>query len=85
MAFTRRRAEISHVFLTMKIFASNVIPEIDNATCEAQNIDSVELMERAAGAVSCEIISRFLPSQRIVVVAAPAITGATLLLYSYAI
>ena len=75
MAFTRRRAEISHVFLTMKIFASNVIPEIDNATCEAQNIDSVELMERAAGAVSCEIISRFLPSQRIVVVAGPGNNG----------
>ncbi len=67
--------EISHVFLTMKIFASNVIPEIDNATCEAQNIDSVELMERAAGAVSCEIISRFLPSQRIVVVAGPGNNG----------
>lgn len=59
----------------MKIFASNVIPEIDNATCEAQNINSIDLMERAASAVSCEIISRFLPSQRIVVVAGPGNNG----------
>ncbi|MDE6533833.1 MAG: NAD(P)H-hydrate dehydratase [Muribaculaceae bacterium] len=59
----------------MKIFASNVIREIDNATCEAQNINSIDLMERAAGAVSCEIISRFLPSQRIVVVAGPGNNG----------
>lgn len=32
-------------------------------------------MERAAGAVSCEIISRFLPSKRIVVVAGPGNNG----------
>lgn len=59
----------------MKIFASNIIREIDAATCEAQKIDSLELMERAAGAVCCEIISRFLPSQRIVVVAGPGNNG----------
>lgn len=59
----------------MKIFPSNLIPEIDNATCEAQQIDSVELMERAASAVSCEIISRFLPGQRIVVIAGPGNNG----------
>lgn len=59
----------------MKIFASNVIREIDNATCEAQNINSIDLMERAAGALCCEIISRFLPSQRIVVVAGPGNNG----------
>lgn len=59
----------------MKIFASNQIPEIDNATCEAQNIDSIQLMERAAEALSVEIISRFLPSQRIVVIAGPGNNG----------
>lgn len=59
----------------MKIFASNAIREIDNATCEAQNIDSLDLMERAAGAVTYEIISRFLPNQRIVVVAGPGNNG----------
>lgn len=59
----------------MKIFASNLIPEIDNATCEAQNIDSLDLMERAASALSCEIISRFLPTQRIIVIAGPGNNG----------
>ena len=59
----------------MKIFTSSAIREIDNATCEAQKIDSLDLMERAAGAVTCEIVSRFLPTQRIVVVAGPGNTG----------
>lgn len=59
----------------MKIFASNQIHEIDNATCEAQKIDSIELMERAAEALSVEIMTRFLPSQRIVVIAGPGNNG----------
>lgn len=59
----------------MKIFPSQDIKELDLATCRAQNIDSVELMERAASAVSVEIISRFLPSQRIVVIAGPGNNG----------
>lgn len=45
------------------------------ATCEAQQIDSLELIERAASAISCEIISRFLPGQRIVVIAGPTNNG----------
>lgn len=59
----------------MKIFNSEKLREIDKATCEAQQVDSVELMERAASAVSYEIISRFLPGQRIVVVAGPGNNG----------
>lgn len=59
----------------MKIFTSSTIKELDNATCEAQKIPSIELMERAAAAVSCEIISRFTPSQRIVVIAGPGNNG----------
>ena len=59
----------------MKIFDSDVIKDIDRATCEAQKIDSVELMERAAEAVSLEVISRFLPRQRIVVIAGPGNNG----------
>ena len=59
----------------MKIFNSGALAEIDNATCETQNIDSIELMERAANAAACEIIARFLPSQRIVVVAGPGNNG----------
>lgn len=59
----------------MKIFNSEKLRGIDKATCEAQQVDSVELMERAASAVSYEIISRFLPGQRIVVVAGPGNNG----------
>lgn len=59
----------------MKIFSSRTLKDLDNATCEAQRIDSLELMERAAEAVSCEIISRFLPSRRFVVIAGPGNNG----------
>lgn len=53
----------------MKIFKSKNIKELDAATCEAQGIDSLTLMERAANAVVNEITARFLPSRRIVVMA----------------
>ena len=59
----------------MNIFNPKQIQDIDNATCHAQGISSLELMERAASAVSCELISRFLPSQRFVVVAGPGNNG----------
>lgn len=59
----------------MKIFPSQAIKALDTATCQAQKIDSVELMERAASAISVEIMSRFLPSQRIVVFAGPGNNG----------
>lgn len=59
----------------MKIFTSEQIKEIDKATCEAQSINSLDLMERAAQAISCEIVSRFLPSKRIVVIAGPGNNG----------
>ncbi len=59
----------------MKLFSSEVLHEIDNATCEAQNIDSLELMERAANAACYEIMSRFLPGQRILIFAGPGNNG----------
>lgn len=59
----------------MNIYPSSRLAEIDNATCEAQKINSIDLMERAASAASYEIISRFLPSQRFVVVAGPGNNG----------
>lgn len=59
----------------MKILTAEGIRELDKATCEAQKISSIDLMERAAQAVSCEIISRFLPSRRIVVMAGPGNNG----------
>lgn len=59
----------------MKILSSEQLHEIDEATCQAQEINSIDLMERAANAVSCEIISRFLPGQRIVIIAGPGNNG----------
>lgn len=59
----------------MKIFSSELIREIDKATCEAQGISSLELMERAASALCCEIVSRFNPTQRMVVFAGPGNNG----------
>ena len=59
----------------MNIFSPKQIHDIDTATCHAQGIDSLELMERVASAVSCELMSRFLPGQRFVVVAGPGNNG----------
>lgn len=59
----------------MKIFNSQSINELDKATCAAQKIDSLDLMERAASAVSNEIISQFFSNQRIVVIAGPGNNG----------
>lgn len=59
----------------MKIFTSELIREIDKATCEAQGISSLDLMERAASAVCCEIESRFNPTQRFVIFAGPGNNG----------
>lgn len=59
----------------MKIFSSSLIKEIDKATCETQGITSLELMERAASAVCCEIVSRFNPTQRMVIFAGPGNNG----------
>ncbi len=59
----------------MKILSSQEIRELDMATCHAQGISTIDLMERAASAVSVEIISRFLPSRRIVIMAGPGNNG----------
>lgn len=59
----------------MKIFSSQVIKEIDKATCEAQGIKSIELMERAAYALCYEIVARFNPNQRMVIMAGPGNNG----------
>lgn len=59
----------------MNIFNSKQIHEIDDATCQAQGISSLELMERAANAVCYELISRFLPRQRFVIFAGPGNNG----------
>lgn len=59
----------------MKILNSQSIHEVDVATCDEQKISSIELMERAASQISVELISRFLPSQRFVVLAGPGNNG----------
>lgn len=59
----------------MKILTSQALHELDNATCESQQISSIDLMERAASSVSVEIISRFMPNRRIVVMAGPGNNG----------
>ncbi|MBD5200672.1 MAG: NAD(P)H-hydrate dehydratase [Bacteroidales bacterium] len=59
----------------MRIFNSHTLKELDKATCEAQGIKSIDLMERAAEAVTNEIIARFLPGRRIVVLAGPGNNG----------
>lgn len=59
----------------MKIFPSDTISALDRATCEAQGIDSLDLMERAASAVACEIMQLFLTTQRIVIVAGSGNNG----------
>lgn len=59
----------------MKILSSEAIRELDMATCHAQGISTIDLMERAASAVSVEVMSRFLPSRRIVVMAGPGNNG----------
>lgn len=63
----------------MKIFPATALQEIQIATCETQNIDSLELIERTANAVCYEVMSRFLPGQRIVVFAGPGDNGAVAL------
>lgn len=59
----------------MKIFTPSDIREIDRLSAEKEKITSYDLMERAASAVSYEVMSRWLPSQRIVIFAGPGNNG----------
>ncbi len=59
----------------MKIFTTEEIREIDRYTIEHDNVDGLELMERAAMAVTYEIESRFRPSKRIVIFAGSGNNG----------
>ena len=59
----------------MKLFSANEIKEIDRYTIENEPISSLDLMERAASAIACEIISRWRPNKRIVVFAGPGNNG----------
>ena len=59
----------------MKLFSATEIKEIDKYTIENEPISSLDLMERAASAIACEIISRWRPNKRIVVFAGPGNNG----------
>lgn len=59
----------------MKIFTSNEIKTIEQLTIEAQSVSSIELMERAASAIACELISRWTPSRKFIVFAGSGNNG----------
>ena len=59
----------------MKIFTSEAIKKIDSATIAIDGITELELMERAASAVTYEIISRWRTSKRMVIFAGPGNNG----------
>lgn len=66
----------------MKIFTTEGIRKIDEATIERDNISSLDMIERAASAIAYEIMSRWRSSQRIVVFAGPGNNGADALAVS---
>ncbi len=59
----------------MKIFTTDLIRQIEERTIKSQNISVLDLMERAASAVSYEIMSRWRPSKRMVIFAGPGNNG----------
>lgn len=60
----------------MKIFTSEEIKTIDRNTIKTEGITALDLVERAAAAITCEIISRWRPNKRIAVFAGPGNNGA---------
>ena len=60
----------------MKIFTNEQIRSIDRYTIENEGVTSLELVERAATAIACELISRWRPSHRICIFAGPGNNGA---------
>ncbi len=60
----------------MKIFTNDDIKQIDRNTIENEGISSLELVERAAASITCEIISRWRANKRIAIFAGPGNNGA---------
>lgn len=60
----------------MKIFTSQEIREIDRYTIESEGISALELIERAADAISCEIMARWQTGKPITIFAGPGNNGA---------
>ena len=59
----------------MKIFTTDGIRRIEDKTIEQENISRLDMMERAAEAITYEIVTRWRPTQRIVVFAGPGNNG----------
>lgn len=59
----------------MKIFSTQDIKSIERLTMEAQSLSSLDLMERAASAISCELISRWTPTRKFIVFAGSGNNG----------
>ena len=59
----------------MKIFTNEALRKIDNETIAADGITQLDLMERAASAVTFEIMSRWRTSQRMIIFAGPGNNG----------
>ena len=64
-----------YIHSAMKIFTTEGIKRIEEATIESESIKMLDLMERAASAVVYEIISRWHPHKRIVIFAGPGNNG----------
>lgn len=60
----------------MKIFTTQDIRKIDNYTIEQEKVDSLELIERVAEAVTCEIISRWRSNRPMAIFAGSGNNGA---------
>ena len=59
----------------MKLTTSAQMRELDRIAIEERKIPSIDLMERAAQAVACEVMARFYTRQRIVIIAGPGNNG----------
>lgn len=60
----------------MKIFNTDQIRAIDRYTIDVEGVNALELIERVAEGVTCEIISRWRPNKRIAIFAGPGNNGA---------
>lgn len=63
----------------MKIFTAKELGHIFDRTVDNEDITTLDLIEREASAVSCEIISRWRPNKRFIVFAGPGNNGSTAL------
>ena len=66
----------------MKIFGNDTLKAIDKLTIENEGVTSLELIERAAEAITNEIMLRWRPSKKVSVFAGPGNNGADALAVS---